>query len=403
MPLDRATPAPSSPDMTPPAAPRPSLQLPPLDLKDGGGGGGFGAAPSWRLPRLSLDSRAVVDARGKLRPREIRTSAAAAGAPPSPSAGGGDERRSPSVVARLMGLDALPHGQAAVDCGQHGGAASPAALRRSASERVPRDPAQFRFVDPSFFERPAASPLPPHRPSTPAAEEAAMRRAPDPAVPRAFQRRSRFDAHEVFPEPAKRADPASGAAHGEIALYGEIERRLRKRGIAEPARDLETLKQILEALQLKGLLHHTPPPPAQPRTPPPPIVVMRPSNRAPARRLRVDVDRARRPRSPDLAASPARSPASPARRGSLSPQRRVSPAESPKQQQQQSPLRKPSGFDSAGARARIARRAAHNAAALSPDDEASTTFSDGGSSSSLSASSRWDFEPVSLPRLHHPS
>jgi hypothetical protein len=405
MPLDRA---PSSPDTTPPAAPRPSLQLSPLDLKEGGVGGGFGAPQAWRLPRLSLDSRAVVDARGKLRPREIRTSAAA-GAPPSPSAGCADERRSPSVVARLMGLDALPHGlgQASAESGQHGGGgASPAALRRSASERVPRDPAQFRFVDPSFFERPA-SPLP----SPPVAEEVAVRRAPDPAaVPRALQRRSRFDAHyEVFPEPAKRADPASGAAaHGEIALYGEIERRLRKRGIAEPARDLETLKQILEALQLKGLLHHTAPVPAQARTTPPPIVVMRPSSRAqpqmppparltPARRLRVDVDRARRPRSPDPSPSPARSPASPARRGSLSPQRRVSPSQSPKQQQQSS-FRKTSGFDSAGARTRIARRAAYNGIALSPDDEASTTFSDGGSSSS--ASSRWDFDTVSLPHLH---
>ncbi|RLM69910.1 serine/arginine repetitive matrix protein 1 [Panicum miliaceum] len=414
MPLDRATPAPSSPDMTPPAAPRPSLQVPPLDPKDGAGGGGAGgwAAPSWRLPRLSLDSRAVVDGRGKLRPREIRT-ASSPGAPPSPSAGAGagDERRSPSVVARLMGLDALPHGQAG-DCA-HSGAASPAALRRSASERVPRDPSHFRFVDPAFFERPA-SPLPPlveRRPSSPAAPapaaEAAMRRAPDPGCPRAFQRRSRFDAHEVFPEPAKRADPAAAGAHGEIALYGEIERRLRKRGIAEPARDLETLKQILEALQLKGLLHHTPTPPPPVRTAPqpPPIVVMRPNHRAqlqvqpparltPARRLRVDVDRARRPRSPDPSASPVRSPASPARRGPHSPQRRVSPVQSPKQQQQPSPpFRRPSGFDSAGARARIARRAAHNAAALSPDDEASTTFSDGGSSSSFSASSRWDLEP----------
>ncbi|WVZ50819.1 hypothetical protein U9M48_002041 [Paspalum notatum var. saurae] len=408
MPLERATPAPSSPDMTPPAAPRPSLQLPPLDLKDGGGAGagvGVGAAPSWRLPRLSLDSRAVVDGRGKLRPREIRTSG---GAPPSPSAGGGDERRSPSVVARLMGLDALPHGQQAAP-GECGGAASPAALRRSASERVAaRDPSHFRFVDPAFFERPASPlPTPLPRPST-AAVEAATRRAPDPACPRAFQRRSRFDAREVFPEPAKRADQAAAGAHGEIALYGEIERRLRKRGIAEPARDLETLKQILEALQLKGLLHHhaAPAPPQAGRSSPPPIVVMRPSHRSPpppaptrltpARRLRVDVDRARRPRSPDPAASPARSPASPARRGPQSPQRRVSPAQSPKQQQPG--FRKPSAFDSAAARSRIARRAAHNAAALSPDDEASTTFSDGGSSSSFSASSRWDFEPQSDPR-----
>ena len=171
-----------------------------------------------------------------------------------------------------MGLDALPHGQAAAaGDGAHYSASSPAALWRSASERVPRDPSHFRFVDPAFFEW-SASPLPPlmERPSPAAASapaaEAAMRRAPDAGCPRAFQRRSRFDAHEVFPEPAKRADPAAAGAHGEIALYGEIERRLRKRGIAEPARDLETLKQILEALQLKGLLHHTPTLPPHVRT-----------------------------------------------------------------------------------------------------------------------------------------
>ncbi|EEC68481.1 hypothetical protein OsI_36732 [Oryza sativa Indica Group] len=386
---ERATPLPS-PDMTPPAAPRPSLQLPPLETKDGGG-----APAVWRLPRLSLDSRAVVDARGKLRPRDIRTSPAA---PPSPGAGGGDERRSPSVVARLMGLDALPRGapdeRDAAPCGGE--------LRRSASERVPRDPACFRFVDPSFFERPSPPVTPQQqRPSSPAAE-AALRRAPDPACPRgAIQRRSRFDAHDVFPEPAKRVVDSAAAGHGEIALYGEIERRLRKRGIAEPARDLETLKQILEALQLKGLLRHTPPPPVsslRTQPPPPPIVVMRPSSRppqppasrtSPTRRVRVDADNARRPRSPDRAASPARSPASPARRGPQSPQRRVSPAQSPRYQP---PLRKPSTGD----RSRIARRGGHGSAALSPDDDASTTFSDGTSSGSLSASSRWDFE-VSPP------
>uniref|UniRef100_A0ACD5WUC5 Uncharacterized protein n=1 Tax=Avena sativa TaxID=4498 RepID=A0ACD5WUC5_AVESA len=397
MPLDRgserATPLPSSPDMTPPAAPRPSLQLPPLDLKDRGG-----AAASWRLPRLSLDSRAVVDAKGKLRPRDIRTSSPAA-APPSPGMGG-DERRSPSVVARLMGLDALPHGVADEEDGQH--APRGGELRRSASERVPRDPARFRFVDPTFFEKPAPPVLlPPQRPSSPTTE-VALRRSPDPAYHRAaLQRRSsHFDAREVFPEPAKRVD--SNAGQGEIALYGEIERRLRKRGIAEPARDLETLKQILEALQLKGLLHHTPPPSSvSVRNHPPPIVVMRPSSRppfpqaplartSPTRRLRVDVDNARRARSPDRAASPARSPASPAGRGSQSPQRRVSPAQSPKQHQ---PLKKPSNAELPSVRARIARRAAQNAAALSFDDDVSTIFSDGGSNSTVSASSsRWDLE-----------
>lgn len=419
---ERATPLPSSPDMTPPAAPRPSLQLPPLDFKDRGGGGGPAAA-SWRLPRLSLDSRAVVDARGKLRPRDIRTSSPAGAAPPSPGIGG-DERRSPSVVARLMGLDALPHG--AGDEEDDGASQnehvppSGGGLRRSASERVSsgtRDPARFRFVDPSFFEKPALPPvhLPQpaqsQRPTT--AEAAALQRRSSQDMPvahhraAALQRRSsHFDAREVFPEPAKAA-ASGGAGQGEIALYGEIERRLRKRGIAEPARDLETLKQILEALQLKGLLHHhattNPPPSISARSHlPPPIVVMRPSSRppqpplartsSPTRRLRVDVDNARRPRSPDRAASPARSPASPARRGPQSPQRRISPAQSPKQQQL---LKKPSNAELHGVRSRIARRAAHNAATLSPpEDDGSTTFSDGGSSSSLSASasSRWDFE-----------
>ena len=62
-------------------------------------------------------------------------------------------------------------------------------------------------------------------------------------------------------------------------------------------------------------------------------------------------------------------------------------------------FRRPSGFDSDGACACIARRAGHNAVALSPDDEASTTFSDG-CNSSFSTSSHWDLEPVSLHALH---
>ncbi|CAL9173327.1 unnamed protein product [Musa hybrid cultivar] len=40
--------------------------------------------------------------------------------------------------------------------------------------------------------------------------------------------------------------------------YGDIGNRLSMRGIDEPGKDLETLKQILEALQLKGLLHSKP-------------------------------------------------------------------------------------------------------------------------------------------------
>ncbi|KAF9606515.1 hypothetical protein IFM89_025888 [Coptis chinensis] len=71
-----------------------------------------GLKSTWKFretPRLSLDSRAIVDAKGSLHPREIRTNAAILSATRCESDSEDDrQRRSPSVVARLMGLDALP-------------------------------------------------------------------------------------------------------------------------------------------------------------------------------------------------------------------------------------------------------------------------------------------------------
>ncbi|CAN1766281.1 Protein LONGIFOLIA 1 [Linum perenne] len=65
------------------------------------------------------------------------------------------------------------------------------------------------------------------------------------------QRKCFYDSADFFPEPKQN-----------VSIYGEIEKRLRMRGIDEPSKDLETLKQILEALQLKGLLHSNNKPPA---------------------------------------------------------------------------------------------------------------------------------------------
>ncbi|KAK1267347.1 hypothetical protein QJS04_geneDACA021854 [Acorus gramineus] len=189
---------------------RPSLPLPVLDFKEGM------RSSSWKFresPRLSLDSR--VDGKGGLRPREIRISPA----PSRAEAEEGDtQRRSPSVVARLMGLEAIP--------GSNGAAAS---LRRSASEsRVPRD--AYRFVSTVDQERSEAVPK---RKVEPA-------RAPPPSPPPQHQhqmRKSFFDTQDFFPEKIRAVS---------------MERRMKE----EPGRDdLEALKQILEALQLKGLLH----------------------------------------------------------------------------------------------------------------------------------------------------
>uniref|UniRef100_M4CU48 DUF4378 domain-containing protein n=2 Tax=Brassica campestris TaxID=3711 RepID=M4CU48_BRACM len=149
---------------------------------------------SKEAPRLSLDSRAVVDAKGSLKPRQIHA-----------DVGSG----SPSVIARLMGLEALPDSQQQP-------------LQRSASEsRV-----ISRFVDRLNFQNQQSS-------STQGVEEDHhSRKEPSKAssTPVPLRRKSFFDTADFFPEP----------------------RQVMSRGSES---DLETLKQLLEALRLKGLLH----------------------------------------------------------------------------------------------------------------------------------------------------
>ncbi|PKA49384.1 Protein LONGIFOLIA 2 [Apostasia shenzhenica] len=212
------------------------LPLPVAEVKDG-------LNSSWKLreaPRLSLDSRAIVDANGTLHPRDLRPAPAAFPGKSYCSESRDDRdkrRRTPSVVARLMGLELLP----SAGDGDGDPPSRRSELRRSASEsRVNRElDLNFKFQNPTQI---SSGELCPHR----------KQRTPDlrPRCPKSDspQRKSFFDSQEFFPGP-KRSAP----------LYGEIEKRLRMRGIEEPTTDLETLKQVLEALQLKGLLHNKQP------------------------------------------------------------------------------------------------------------------------------------------------
>lgn len=265
-----------SPELLPPKSP---LPLPIFELKEG-------TRSSWKFckeaPRLSLDSRATVDAKGSLHPREIRTSSAILSAN---AAGDGDDkqRRSPSVIARLMGLERLP------DSDPDPEPAKKVELRRSASEsRVSRDLFQYRCIDGNsninFFQitqpnqqqhsfsqnanaaaiankcpyskapRPVDhsinlySTFPSNNAKSMSQQPKTLNRGGMVASPwkAAPHRKSFFDTADVFPEPKQAAT---------VSVCGDIERRLKMRGIDEPSKDLETLKQILEALQLKGLLH----------------------------------------------------------------------------------------------------------------------------------------------------
>ncbi|KAJ4762493.1 Protein LONGIFOLIA 1 [Rhynchospora pubera] len=289
----------------------------------------FKTTTTWKLkeaPRLSLDSR--------LRPREIRTTVNQGQDPDDNDC----NRRSPSVVARLMGVDTLPTSS---------GPGSPAQLCRSASEsRVRREPSYYRFIDSSVSNNNIDYNITNNKKVVPEPKPDLSVRVPNPNsnptlnphLP--FHRKSSFEPVDCYPEP-KRSNS------GEITLYGEIERRLRKRGIDEPCKDLETLKQVLEALQLKGLLHSQPPDRQSDGRRSfsddhvsklqPPIVLMKPSPRPPRspknespmnrgggprsrqnvvhpRREKVEMDRmVRRSRSPDRSEA-VKSPSSPSRR-----------------------------------------------------------------------------------------
>lgn len=262
---DRFQPSPAAnsnvhPTSTPPRSP---LPLPIFELKEGS------MKTSWKfckeMPRLSLDSRAVVDSKGSLCPREIR---------PDNGTNSIDEsfekqRRSPSVIARLMGLEQLPTS----DPSSSPDTVTKPQLRRSASEsRVSRDLFHSRLTtDGNNFQ--AKETIQTNRqsvelnlPNNCVREIASNRNAQNGRVMESMkystrnqkndtaktsqwkspqQRRSFFDSADFFPEPKQTAVP----------VYGDTEKSLKLRGMDEKTKDLESLKHLLEALQLKGLLH----------------------------------------------------------------------------------------------------------------------------------------------------
>ncbi|GMI66492.1 hypothetical protein HRI_000318500 [Hibiscus trionum] len=260
---DRSKKSPALSPVREPATPtgnktKSSLPLPIFECNEGS------ARSPWKFkeaPRLSLDSRAVVDAKGSLKPREIRTNASILFANRCESnreeykTDDNDlQRRSPSVIARLMGLEPLPDSNLEPD--------RKVELRRSASEARGRDLFQHRFVDganfhskqnqkPNFQNEGVSSNIirengaKQDRVNLNRSESIRNARAePVQAPVRGTDRRKCFyDSADFFPERKQTA-----------SIYGEIEKRLKMRGIDEPSKDLETLKQILETLQLKGLL-----------------------------------------------------------------------------------------------------------------------------------------------------
>ncbi|KAF5820589.1 putative protein LONGIFOLIA 1/2 [Helianthus annuus] len=251
------------PATTPPRSP---LPLPIFEMKEGS------MKNSWKfckeMPRLSLDSRATVDSKGSLCAKEIQR---------TNDESYDKQRRSPSVIARLMGLDQLPSSSS--DSVSSPETVKKPELRRSASEsRVSRDLFHSRFIEcnnsqvkqqlnqsdetnlNSIIRESAITAntngngngnINRNVQSGRVMESMKYSRNQKNEAPKASQwrspqqRRSFFDTADVFPEPKQTNVP----------VYVDSEKSLKLRGIDEQAKDLETLKHILEALQFKGLLH----------------------------------------------------------------------------------------------------------------------------------------------------
>ncbi|KAM0028388.1 putative protein LONGIFOLIA [Helianthus debilis subsp. tardiflorus] len=140
-----------------------------------------------------------------------------------------NQRRSPSVIATLMGLEPLSYSDK--KCSQT--VAKPV-LRRSASEpRVSRSLDHSKYIDDNNFQL-----------KQPNQSQKAQKINVNNRNGRETSRRNRdlpksfFDSTDFFPEPNQPT-------------------KLKTRGITEHSKDLNTLKQILEVLQLKGLLRST--------------------------------------------------------------------------------------------------------------------------------------------------
>ncbi|KAL8138984.1 hypothetical protein V2J09_004985 [Rumex salicifolius] len=260
--------------VTPPAAvrdvsARSSIAVSSFDFKEGL------KSPSKltrELPRLSLDSR--------LNPRGIRTKAGGVRYDDAIETANDDgsetQKRSPSVVARLMGLEPfIPSSNS----GGGGDFSEKVERRRSASESRSKDllhcrliegnmlPANAQYRSNSGFSASAeirektngSRCLSKCNTNVPAKTgnarsvvhpEQAMRPRRMIAQQQQQQRKGLYDCGEFFPEP-KMAVPS---------IYGIVEKRLKMRGVEEPSKDLDALKQILDSLQFEGLLRHSNPP-----------------------------------------------------------------------------------------------------------------------------------------------
>ncbi|KAJ8752289.1 hypothetical protein K2173_003925 [Erythroxylum novogranatense] len=204
------------------------------------------------LPRLSLDSREISmrsnpSSQLYYPSSDFPNSGSSNDESYDPKQSPGAQKRPPSVVAKLMGLEALPESASTSHSGCN--KISPAELSQSSLRplktndlsmqvRIPKsprtsmkEPISPRWKNPDLIMKPVSKlPIEP----APWKQLDSSRSSHKPA----------FKAPK-FPEKAPNSFPT---------VYSEIEKRLKDLEFNQSGKDLRALKQIMEAMQAKGLL-----------------------------------------------------------------------------------------------------------------------------------------------------
>ncbi|KAE8652526.1 hypothetical protein Csa_013544 [Cucumis sativus] len=206
------------------------------------------SAPKFKdFPRLSLDSResSIKGSKsGSNTTRNLKNlhssdcSSENSSDPPRPS---GSRKHPPSVVAKLMGLEALPGSPLASDAQAKGdpfvssldGANFIRPIRTDSPRNTLKGPTSPRWKNPDFVMKPI--------PNSKFPVEVAPWRQPDGT--RGFDKSA-----------MKHSKGLAGSSNPFPSVYSEIEKRLEDLEFKQSGKDLRALKQILDAMQSKGLL-----------------------------------------------------------------------------------------------------------------------------------------------------
>lgn len=209
---------------------------------------------SLKPPRLSLDSResSMRSLKSEAQPDLSRKSLQNDGVngihPLSQQQTSGSQTRPPSVVAKLMGLEVMPHSDISdemeTSSSKKRTVEDSSGFYKTPTTTVPSGPIKIAIPSRSLWKEPSSP-----RWRAPDSSVKPVSRLPMEPAPW-----KQVDGNRKSPNASKGMKAPVRSQNMFPTVFGEIEKRLKDLEFSQSAKDLRALKQILEAMQAKGLL-----------------------------------------------------------------------------------------------------------------------------------------------------